>query len=81
MVYLIQHKGSAPGIKSICEDLGLSGYEEKVEKVYFKPLVLHGFITNLEKTDKGFSYSLNNSLCEAFLAERYHRPQNAAARW
>jgi hypothetical protein len=81
LVYLIQHKGSAPGIKSICEDLGLSGYEEKVEKEYFKPLVSHRFITNLEKTDKGFNYSLNNSLCEAFLAERYHRPQNASARW
>jgi hypothetical protein len=81
LVYLIQHKGSAPEIKSICEDLGLSGYEEKVEKEYFKVLVSQGFIINIQKTGKEFNYSLNNSLCEAFLAERYHRPQNAAARW
>lgn len=81
LVYLIQHKGFAPDIKSICADLGLSGYEKYVEKKYFKALVSQGFITNIKKTAKGFNYSLNNSLCEAFLAERYHRPKNAVARW
>ena len=81
LVYLIQHKDFAPDIKSICEDLGLSGYEEYVEKNYFKALVSEGFIFNFKTTNKGFQYSLNNSLCETFLAERYHRPKNAAARW
>ena len=81
LVYLIQHKDFVPDLKSICEDLGLSGYEEIVEKKYFKALVSEGFIYNLKATDKGFQYSLNISLCETFLAERYHRPKNAAARW
>ena len=81
LVYLIQHKGFSPDIKSICKDLGLSGYEKYVEKKYFKALVSQGFITNIKKTGKGFNYSLDNLLCEAFLAERYHRPKNAVARW
>ncbi|MGB9693894.1 MAG: hypothetical protein ACPLYF_03530, partial [Fervidobacterium sp.] len=81
LVYLIEHKEFVSDIKSICEDLGLSGYEEHVEKNYFKALVSEGFIFNFKKTKKGYQYSLNNSLCETFLAERYHRPKNAAPRW
>lgn len=81
LVYLIQHKGVAPDITSICQDLGLSGYEKYVEKKYFNALVSQGFITSINKTGEGFNYSLDNSLCKAFIAERYHRPKNAAAQW
>jgi len=65
--------------------LGISGYEEKVENEYLPALIDGGFITKPIPHKGGgsekFEYTLNDSPCERFKAERYHRPQNAAARW
>jgi len=85
LIYLMDQKDRITSVKAICKDLGISGYEEKVENEYLPALIDGGFITKPIPHKGGgsenFEYTLNDSLCERFKAERYHRPQNAAARW
>jgi hypothetical protein len=85
LIYLMDQKERAASVKAMCKDLGLSGYEKKVKGEYLPALIDGGFITK-SKPHKGggsedFEYSINEGLCERFKAERYHRPQNAAAKW
>jgi len=85
LVYLMDQKERVGSLKAICKALGLSGYEEKVKTEYLPDLLNNGFITKPLPHKGGgpedFEYSLNDSLCQRFKAERYHRPQNAAAKW
>jgi hypothetical protein len=85
LIYLMDQKERVTSVKTMCKDLGLSRYEEKVRTEYLPALIASGFITEpVPRKDKGpedFEYTINESLCERFKTERYHRPQNAAARW
>ena len=85
LVYLMDQKERVTSVKAICKALGLSGYEEKVKTEYLPDLINNGFITKPLPHKGGgpedFEYSINDSLCQRFKAERYHRPQNAAAKW
>ncbi len=86
LVYLTVQKERVTSVKAICKDLGISGYEEKVRNEYLPALINSGFITTKPISHKGggseeFQYTINNFLCERFMAARYHRPQNAAAKW
>ena len=69
----------------MCEELGIAPYEEKVKKYYMKALIDNGFILKTEPNKKGgkksFTYTLNETLCERFKKERYHKPENVAAKW
>ena len=84
LVYLMDQKEKVASVTAVCKALGLSGHDEKVRKEYLPALTDKGFITKL--TYKGwlsddFGYTINESLCERFKTERYHRPQNAAAKY
>lgn len=85
LVYLTVQKERVTSVKAICKDLGISGYEEKVRNEYLPALIDSGFITKPIPHKGGgsedFEYTINKSLCERFMAARYHRPQNAAAKW
>jgi hypothetical protein len=85
LVYLMDQKEKATSVKSMCKDLGLSGLEEKVRNEYFVALIDSGFIAKPVPYPSGgsdkFEYTINESLCDRFKAERYHRPQRAAAKW
>jgi len=85
LIYLMDQKERPTSVKAICKDLGLSGHEEKVRNEYLPALIDNGFITKLTPPKGGvsedFEYTLNASLCERFKAARYHRLQNAAAKW
>lgn len=85
LVYLTVQKERVTSVKAICNDLGISGYEEKVRNEYLPALIDSGFITkpipHKETGSEDFEYTINQSLCERFKAARYHRPPNAAAKW
>jgi len=84
LVYLMDQKEKATSVKAVCKALGLSGYEEKVKKEYLQALTDKGFITKLTHKSwlsEDFEYTINESLCERFKTERYHRPQNATAKY
>jgi hypothetical protein len=85
LIYLMDQRERVTSVKAICKDLGLGGYEEKVKTEYLPALINNGFITKPLPHKGGgsgdFEYTINDSLCERFKAERYHRPQNAAAKW
>jgi hypothetical protein len=81
LFYLIFHNGKAQDIKSICKDIGLSGYEKYVKQKYFKALIDNGFISELKLSDSGIQYNLNSKLSNEFINKRYHRPLNASAQW
>lgn len=85
LIYLMDQKVRITSVKAICKDLGLIVFEEKVKHEYLPALVDNGFITKpIPHKDAGsedFEYTINKSLCERFKAARYHRPQNAAAKW
>jgi len=85
LVYLTVQKERVTSVKAICKDLGISGYEEKIRKEYLPALIDSGFITKPIPHKGGgseaFEYTINKSLGERFMAVRYHRPQNAAAKW
>lgn len=85
LIYLMDQKDRITSVKAICKDLGLIVFEEKVNHEYLLALIDNGFITKLTPHKGGgsedFEYTLNDSVCERFKAERYHRPQNGAARW
>ncbi|NQT55077.1 MAG: hypothetical protein HQ551_02480 [Desulfobacteraceae bacterium] len=82
LIYLMEQKNGIVNIYTLCKDLGLSGYENNVEKKYFKGLVENGFVLKIEKGKSGnFSYTINEPLCVRFKKERYNRPQNALAKW
>ena len=85
LVYLTVQKERVTSVKAICKDLGISGYEVKVRQEYLPALIDSGFITKPIPHKGGgsedFEYTINKSLCERFMAVRYHRPQNAAAKW
>jgi len=85
LVYLMDQKEKVTSVTAACKALGLSGHDEKVRNEYLPALMDNGFITKLTphkvEVSEDFEYTLNDSLCERFKAERYHRPQNAAAKW
>ena len=85
LVYLMDQKEKVTNVKTICKDLGLSGHEKKVKTEYLPALIDKGFITKPTPHKGGgsgdFEYTINESLCMRFKTERYHRPQNAAAKW
>jgi len=85
LVYLTVQKERVTSVKAICKDLGISGYEEKVRNEYLPALIDSGFITkpisHKGEASEDFEYTINKSLCERFMAARYHKPQNAAAKW
>jgi hypothetical protein len=85
LVYLTVQKERVTSVKAICKDLGVSGYEEKVRNEVLPALIDSGFITKPIPHKGGgsedFEYTINKSLCERFMAARYHRSQNAAAKW
>lgn len=85
LVYLMDQKDRRTSVKAICKSLGLSGWEDKVKQEYLPALIDGGFITKPTAYKSGGSedleYSINEALCERFKTARYHRPQNAAAKW
>jgi len=85
LVYLMDQQQRVTSVKMICRDLGLSVFEEKVRNEYVPALIDSGFITKLiphkGEGSEDFEYTIDESLCERFKAVRYHRPQNAAAKW
>ncbi len=85
LVYLTVQKERVTSVKTICKDLGTSGFEEKVRNECIPALIDSGFITKPIPHKGGgsedFQYTINEPLCERFMAARYHRPQNAAAKW
>lgn len=85
LLYLMEQKEDVTSVKAMCKALGISGYEKKVKSEYLKALVESGFITKPIPQKGGgsgdFSYKINKPLCERFKAERYHRPNNSAAKW
>jgi hypothetical protein len=85
LIYLTAQQEKVTSVKALCKALGITGYEKKVKTEYLPTLVENGLITKpIPRKDKGpedFEYTINESLCERFKAERYHRPQNAAAKW
>ena len=85
LIYLMEREEKVTSIKALSDALGISGYARKVKSEYIPALIQNGFITKpVPRKDKGpedFEYTINESLCERFKAERYHRPQNAAAKW
>ncbi len=85
LIYLMDRKERVTSVEAICDDLGLRVFEEKVKHEYLPALIHSGFITKLIPHKGGSSeeieYTINESLCERFKKERYHRPLNAAAKW
>ena len=85
LVYLMDKQERVTSVKSICEDLGVSGYREKVRNEVLPALIDSGFITkpipHKGAGSEDFEYTINKSLCERFKAARYHRPLNAVAKW
>jgi hypothetical protein len=85
LIYLMEREEKVTSIKALSDALGISGYAGKVKSEYIPALIKNGFITKpVPRKDKGpedFEYTINESLCARFKAERYHRPQNAAAKW
>jgi hypothetical protein len=84
LVYLMDQKEKFANVTTICKNLGLSGFEEKVKNEYLPELVKNGFITKpVYKSwiSDDFEYKINEALSQKFKAARYHRPQNAAASW
>jgi len=85
LVYLMDQKEKVTSVTRICKALGLSGHNEKVRTEYLSALIASGFITKPIPYKGGgsedFEYTINDALCMRFKTERYHRPQNAAAKW
>jgi len=85
LIYLMDKKERVTSVRAMAEALGISGYAEKVKDEYIPALIKNGFITNQKRfksrVAEDFEYMINESLCERFKAERYHRPQNAVAKW
>jgi hypothetical protein len=85
LIYLMDQKERVTSVKAISKALGLSAFEETVRNDYLPALINNGFITKPTPHKGGasgdFEYTINEPLCERFKAARYHRPQNAAAKW
>jgi hypothetical protein len=85
LIYLMDQKGRVTSVRAISEALGISGHAQKVRDEYIPTLIKNGFITKPTPHKGGgsedFEYSINEALCKSFKAARYHRPQNAAAKW
>lgn len=85
LIYLMDREEKVTSIKALSHALGISGHARKVKSEYLPVLIKNGFITKPVPHKGGeaadFEYTINAFLCERFRAERYHRPQNAAARW